>query len=106
MKKEELKKYVNEYFKRYMCAETLDKFVEHWEETSNAIKYFEKENEHLHLIVKEQTKEIERLNNIINKLRHWIVNNKHNENTKEHYLVVDYGELLNKLQELEGSDKE
>ena len=51
-------------------------------------------------------KEIERLNNIINELRHWIVNNKHNENTKEHYLVVDYGGLLNKLQELEGSDKE
>jgi hypothetical protein len=51
-------------------------------------------------------KEIERLNNIIYQLRYWIVNNKHNENTKEHYLVVDYGKLLNKLQELEGSDKE
>lgn len=41
-----------------------------------------------------------------NKLRKWIVYNKHNENTKQRYLVVDYGTLLGKMQELEqGSDK-
>lgn len=39
-----------------------------------------------------------------NKLRKWIVYNKHNENTEQHYLVVDYGTLLGKIQELEGSD--
>ncbi len=43
-----------------------------------------------------------------NKLRKWIVYNKHNENTEQHYLVVDYGTLLGKMQELEqgsGSDE-
>ena len=41
-----------------------------------------------------------------NELREWIVYNKHNENTEQHYLVVDYGTLLGKMQELEqGSDK-
>lgn len=40
-----------------------------------------------------------------NKLRKWIVYNKHNENTEQHYLVVDYGTLLGKMRELEqGSD--
>lgn len=39
-----------------------------------------------------------------NKLRKWIVYNKHNEITEQHYLVVDYGTLLGKMQELEGSD--
>lgn len=39
------------------------------------------------------------------KLRKWIVYNKHNENTEQHYLVVDYGMLIGKMQELEqGSD--
>lgn len=35
------------------------------------------------------------------KLREWIVYNKHNENTEQHYLVVDYGTLLGRMQELE-----
>lgn len=39
-----------------------------------------------------------------NKLREWIVYNKHNENTEQHYLVVDYGTLLGKMQEMEKSD--
>lgn len=40
-----------------------------------------------------------------NELRKWIVYNKHNENTEQHYLVVDYGTLLGKMQKLEqGSD--
>lgn len=42
-----------------------------------------------------------------NKLREWIIYNKHNENTEQHYLVVDYGTLLGKMQELEqGSDSD
>ena len=41
-----------------------------------------------------------------NKLREWIVYNKHNENTEQHYLVVDYGTLLGKMKELEGSDSD
>lgn len=40
------------------------------------------------------------------KLREWIVYNKHNENTEQHYLVVDYGTLLGKMKELEGSDSD
>lgn len=32
-----------------------------------------------------------------NKLREWIIYNKHNENTEQHYLVVDYGTLLDKI---------
>ena len=39
-----------------------------------------------------------------NKLRKWIVYNKHNENTEQNYLVVDYGMLLDKMRELQGSD--
>ena len=39
-----------------------------------------------------------------NELRKWIVYNKHNENTEQHYLVVDYGTLLGKMNELQGSD--
>ena len=49
--------------------------------------------------------EVERLNNNWNKLRNWIVNNTHNENTEERYLVVDYGTLLGKMSELKGVDK-
>lgn len=49
-------------------------------------------------------KENKRLKDNWNKLREWIVYNKHNENTEQHYLVVDYGTLLGKMQELEGSD--
>ena len=42
-----------------------------------------------------------------NELRKWIVYNKHNENTEQHYLVVDYGTLLGKMQKLEqGSDSD
>lgn len=51
-------------------------------------------------------KENQQLKDNWNKLREWIVYNKHNENTKQRYLVVDYGTLLGKMQELEqGSDK-
>lgn len=36
-----------------------------------------------------------------NELRKWIVYNKHNENTEQHYLVVDFGTLLGKMIKLE-----
>ena len=52
----------------------------------------------------EINKTIEKLFNNWNKLREWIIYNKHNENTEQHYLVVDYGTLLGKMQELEESD--
>ena len=53
----------------------------------------------------ELLKENEQLKDNWNKLREWIVYNKHNENTEQHYLVVNYGTLLGKMQELEqGSD--
>ena len=55
--------------------------------------------------LKELQKENEQLKDNWNKLRKWIVYNKHNENTEQHYLVVDYGTLLGKMRELEqGSD--
>lgn len=54
---------------------------------------------------KQQSEKIGKLEDNWNKLREWIVYNKHNENTEQHYLVVDYGTLLGKMQELEqGSD--
>lgn len=56
-------------------------------------------------VEEEKDREIERLNNNWNELRKWVVNNKHNENTKERYLVVDYGTLLGKMGELKGSEK-
>lgn len=48
--------------------------------------------------------ENEQLKDNWNKLREWIVYNKHNENTEQHYLVVDYGTLLGKMRKLQGSD--
>ncbi len=54
---------------------------------------------------KREAKENKQLKDNWNKLREWIIYNKHNENTEQHYLVVDYGTLLGKMQELEeGSD--
>lgn len=51
-------------------------------------------------------KENKQLKDNWNKLREWIIYNKHNENTEQHYLVVDYGTLLGKMQEIEqGRDK-
>ena len=56
---------------------------------------------------KREAKENKQLKDNWNKLREWIIYNKHNENTEQHYLVVDYGTLLGKMQELEqGSDKD
>ena len=48
-------------------------------------------------------KEIERLNNIIDELEKWIKENDLGKYRTEN--VIDTDELLNKLQELKGSDK-
>ena len=54
---------------------------------------------------KQQSEKIGKLEDNWNELREWIIYNKHNENTEQHYLVVDYGTLLGKMRELEqGSD--
>lgn len=62
--------------------------------------------------------EIERLNNIIKETSEdlhqvvkWCTENKHNEDTIERYLVVDYGTIVGKINEIrtkldKGSDKE
>lgn len=56
---------------------------------------------------KQQSEKIGKLEDNWNELREWIIYNKHNENTEQHYLVVDYGTLLGKMQELEqGSDSD
>ena len=55
--------------------------------------------------IKTILKENKQLKDNWNELRKWIVYNKHNENTEQHYLVVDYGTLSGKMRELEqGSD--
>lgn len=69
------------------------------EEYKNPIRYFKYANKNV-------VDENKQLKDNWNKLREWIVYNKHNENTEQHYLVVDYGTLLGKMQELEqGRDK-
>ena len=80
-------------------VEQLENLIEAWQLNEadlnqtdiNAIKTILKENK--------------QLKDNWNELRKWIVYNKHNENTEQHYLVVDYGTLLGKMRELEqGSD--
>lgn len=68
--------------------------------------------------LEEAYKEIERLNNIIietsedlHQVVKWCTENKHNEDTIERYLVVDYGTIVGKINEIrtkldKGSDKE
>lgn len=56
------------------------------------------------ILLKANVEENKQLKDNWNKLRKWIVYNKHNENTEQHYLVVDYGTLLGKMQELERSN--
>lgn len=65
----------------------------------------QQENKQLKIQISAREEVCNRLESNWNKLRKWIVYNKHNENTEQHYLVVDYGTLLGKMQELEqGSD--
>ena len=69
------------------------------------IEYLERSNNRREDTILEQRQEISDLEDNWNKLKKWIVYNKHNENTEQHYLVVDYGTLLGKMRELEqGSD--
>lgn len=83
-------------------AENNDKVVDkvNWEN-----QLLKKENEQLKIQISAREEEYRKLEDNWNKLRKWIVYNKHNENTEQHYLVVDYGTLLGKIRELEqGSD--
>lgn len=68
------------------------------------LEKLEQENKHLDKVNCKLRKTNEQLKDNWIKLRKWIVYNKHNENTEQHYLVVDYGTLLGKMQEIEGSD--
>lgn len=70
------------------------------------IKKLQQENKHLDEVNCKLRKTNERLKDNWIKLRKWIVYNKHNENTEQHYLVVDYGILLGKMRELQGSDSD
>lgn len=58
--------------------------------------YFKQRNE-LYIGNQEKDKEIKRLNNIINELEKWL---------EERSEFTNFGEVLDKLQELKGSDKE
>lgn len=68
------------------------------------LEKLQRENKHLDKVNCKLRKANEQLKDNWIKLRKWIVYNKHNENTEQHYLVVDYGMLLGKMRELQGSD--
>ena len=55
-------------------------------------------------IIDEKDKEIERLNNIINELENYIVENSFG-NPANNCCVIETYKILDKLQELKGSDK-
>lgn len=81
--------------------EDLDLLLEFEKEKNEELQ---QKNKHLDEVNCKLRKTNERLKDNWVKLRKWIVYNKHNENTEQHYLVVDYGTLLGKMQEIEGSD--
>ena len=69
------------------------------------LEKLQQENKHLDKVNCKLRKTNEQLKDNWIKLRKWIVYNKHNENTEQHYLVVDYGTLLGKMQKIgQGSD--
>ena len=78
-----------------MLCHLEDFEVQYWE--------LQKESKHLDEVNCKLRKTNEQLKDNWIKLRKWIVYNKHNENTEQHYLVVDYGMLLGKMRELQGS---
>jgi hypothetical protein len=81
----------------------LSKEIDIWNKKYNDM--FDK-NKHLDEVNCKLRRKIGQLEDNWIKLRKWIVYNKHNENTEQHYLVVDYGTLLGKMRELkQGSDK-
>ena len=90
--------------------EFLDKSANY--EVIEYIENLQQENKQLKAQIEEYQKALDEtmsekidIQNNWNKLKEWIVYNKHNENTEQQYLVVDYGTLLGKLKELElGSD--
>lgn len=101
------------------CCGKRKAVIEEWfncnnfEYSDRYIKQLQQENKKLNgaiqtyaILLKANIEENKQLKDNWNKLKEWIVYNKHNENTEQHYLVVDYGTLLGKMQELKkGSDK-
>ena len=101
------------------CCNKRKAVIEEWfncndfEYSDRYIKQLQEENKKLNgaiqtyaILLKANIEENKQLKDNWNKLKEWIVYNKHNENTEQHYLVVDYGTLLGKMQELKkGSDK-
>ena len=69
-----------------------------------AVQELINENERLHSIIKETSEDL-------HQVVKWCTENKHNEDTIERYLVVDYGTIVGKINEIRtkldnGSDKE
>lgn len=95
-----------------ICRECQNKKQTQIYKNSKEVEKLEQENKQLKAQIEEYQKALDEtmsekidIQNNWNKLREWIVYNKHNENTEQHYLVVDYGTLLGKMKELElGSD--
>ena len=84
----------------YSLFEYIDKLKQENKQLQEELKLTIGIVEH-NRIISGKNKEIHQLKDNWNELRKWIVYNKHNENTEQHYLVVDYGTLLGKMQELE-----
>jgi hypothetical protein len=53
----------------------------------------DKENKRLHSIIKETSEDL-------HQVVKWCTENKHNEDTIERYLVVDYGTIVGKINEI------
>lgn len=107
MNKEEIKHFkslLKQGSLRHMNILLDDKFQKELQTIIEDYEKLQQENKHLDEVNCKLRKTNERLKDNWIKLRKWIVCNKHNENTKQHYLVVDYGILLGKMQELQGSD--
>lgn len=89
---------------RHMNILLDDKFQKELQTIIEDYEKLQQENKHLDKVNCKLRKTNEQLKDNWIKLRKWIVYNKHNENTEQHYLVVDYGMLLGKMRELQGSN--
>lgn len=107
-------------YKEFETFEDISKFLLHKRygnysifkkiEDREEIEMIYRDNDihYLENFVKEQDKEIERLNNIIKKLEKWLVEWREMLDCPDFYeegIIDCINETLNKLQELKGSDK-
>jgi len=118
-----LKAKVDEYFEKYMCV-SFDKFIENWEQTKefllNKDKKIERLNKEIiglnnciiefHSEFCNKQAEINRLNNIINEIEKHLQNEISKGRSEYNvWLMGCYDEdreILDKLHELKGVDKE